>query len=281
MYLRTTTSDMHSPLLAKLISGTLWDLIFYTMIVAVAHAIWLRQDARRRKEESLWLRGELAQSRFEALTLQLQPHFLFNSLNAISELVYRDPKLADRALTRLAELLRMALASSGQIEGTLEEEQRFLEAYADIERLRSGGGLALAWEIPDEARKLAVPVLILQPLVENAFRHGLRGGGGSRIEVTAKVTDGMLSIRIADDGRGPGPAPISEGLGLRNTRQRLESLYGSEGRLELAAGGSRGMRVEITLPAHVLEDAEPGGPTAGTAREPARAALRTATEGAR
>src|SRR5262249_34308408 len=76
MYLRTTTSDMHSPLLAKLISGTLWDLIFYTMIVAVAHAIWLRQDARRRKEESLWLRGELAQSRFEALTLQLQPHFL-------------------------------------------------------------------------------------------------------------------------------------------------------------------------------------------------------------
>src|SRR5262249_16807346 len=96
----------------KILEGTLWDLVLYIAVVAVATATWLHEDSRLRKEEALRLEAKLARSRFEALTLQLQPHFLFNSLNAISELVYRDPKLADYALTKLAELLRRALASS-------------------------------------------------------------------------------------------------------------------------------------------------------------------------
>jgi len=243
-----------NPLYAKLIEGVLWDLALYATVVALAHASWLSRDSRLRREQALRLEAKLARSRFEALTLQLQPHFLFNSLNAISELVYRDPKLADHAITRLAELLRMALANSGQIEGTLEEEMRFLDAYAEIERLRSGGGLQLEWDIPEEARQIAVPVLILQPLVENAFRHGLRAGGGSRVDVSARVEDGTLRIAVTDDGRGLGGDAVHEGLGLRNTRERLESLYGSQGRLELSEGVARGVRVEIALPARSLRE---------------------------
>lgn len=242
----------HNPLYAKLIEGILWNLGLYITVVVVAHASWLQQESRLRREQSLRLAAQLAQSRFEALTLQLQPHFLFNSLNAISELVYRDPKLADYALTKLAELLRRALASSGQVEGTLEEEVRFLDAYAEIERLRSSGDLRLEWDIPEAAQHLAVPVLILQPLVENSFRHGIRGGGGSRVDVTAWVQGGTLRITIADDGRGLGEGPIREGLGLRNTRERLESLYGTEGQLTLSPRPSGGVLVEIVLPARSL-----------------------------
>jgi two-component system, LytTR family, sensor kinase len=243
-----------NPLYAKLIEGVLWDLTMYAIVVALAHASWLSRDSRLRREQALRLEAKLARSRFEALTLQLQPHFLFNSLNAISELVYRDPKLADHAITRLAELLRMALANSGQIEGTLEEEMRFLDAYAEIERLRSGGGLQLEWDIPEEARQIAVPVLILQPLVENAFRHGLRAGGGSRVDVAARLEGGTLHVAVTDDGRGLGGDVVREGLGLRNTRERLESLYGSLGRIELSEGAGRGVRVEIALPARSLRE---------------------------
>jgi LytS/YehU family sensor histidine kinase len=242
----------NNPLFARLVEGILWDVGVYITVVALAHASWLHQDSRLREAQYLRLAAQLAQSRFEALTLQLQPHFLFNSLNAISELVYRDPKLADYALTRLAELLRMALASSGQVEGTIEEEMRFLEAYAEIERLRAGGGLDLEWDIPAYARHLAVPVLILQPLVENAFRHGIRGGAGSRVDVRARVLNGTLRITIADDGRGLGQGPIHEGLGLRNTRERLESLYGTEGQLTLSPRALGGALVEIVLPARAL-----------------------------
>jgi two-component sensor histidine kinase len=243
-----------NPLYAKLTEGTLWDISLYIAVVALAHAWWLQQDSRMRKEEALRLEAQLARSRFEALTLQLQPHFLFNSLNAISELVYRDPKLADYALTKLAELLRRALASSGQIEGTLEEEMRFLDAYAEIERLRSGGVLRLEWDVPAETRRLAVPVLLLQPLVENAFRHGIRDGGGDRVDVSARIEDGTLRITIQDNGRGFGVVPAHEGLGLRNTRERLESLYGSRGAIELMGGHGQGVRVEIALPARSLVD---------------------------
>lgn len=241
----------------RLLEGTIWDLMVYLAVVAVATTTWLQQDSRLRREQALRLEAQLARSRFEALTLQLQPHFLFNSLNAISELVYRDPKLADYALTKLAELLRRALASSGQLEGTLEEEVRFLETYAEIERLRSGGTLRLEWDIPEETRRLAVPVLILQPLIENAFRHGIRDGGADRVDVSARVHDGTLSIVIQDNGRGFGTAPVREGLGLRNTRERLESLYGNQGNLELLGGRGAGVRVELSLPARPLAQANP------------------------
>jgi LytS/YehU family sensor histidine kinase len=154
------------------------------------------------------------------------------------------------------------------VEGTIEEEMRFLEAYAEIERLRAGGGLQLEWDIPEETRRLAVPVLILQPLVENAFRHGIRGGDGSRVEVTARVADGTLRITIADDGRGLAEGPIREGLGLRNTRERLESLYGTEGQLSLSPRSPAGTLVEIVLPARTLA---PAGSSAAPGRAQAPA----------
>lgn len=238
------------PLTARLLDGTLFDFVLYAIVAAVANAMSFQEAAQRQLREALRLRSQLAESRLQALTLQLQPHFLFNALHAISELVYQDPKLADRAINRLSELLRMALASSGQIEGTLEEELRFLDAYAEIERLRLGERFRLNVDVPAETLRMTVPVLLLQPLVENAFRHGLRRGGTS-VEVSARHHDGELILTVRDDGPGPGASP-SEGIGLRNTRARLESLYGAGQRLELRARPGGGAEVELSLPVRTL-----------------------------
>lgn len=247
------------PYSARMLDGTLFDIVLYSIVAAVANAMYFQASAQRQSTEALRLRSQLAESRLQALTLQLQPHFLFNALHGISELVYRDPRSADRALARLAELLRMALASSGQLEGTLDEEMRFLEAYAEIERMRAGGKLRLDVDVPAEARRLAVPVLILQPLVENAFRHGLRGGGGESVSVRARCVDGVLRIVVSNDGRDlVAGAPI-EGVGLRNTRMRLETLYGERQGLTLRSRSGGGAEVELWLPQRRIESAAADG----------------------
>jgi hypothetical protein len=248
-------SPAHLPYSARLLDNLVFDVVLYSIVAAVGNALTFQASAQRQTTEALRLRSQLAESRLQALTLQLQPHFLFNSLHGISELVYRDPRSADRALARLAELLRMALASSGQLEGTLEEEVRFLEAYSEIERMRVGGRLRLEVDIPAELRRLAVPVLILQPLVENAFRHGLRGGHGETVTVTARAEDGALRIQVANDGRDLAPGPIVEGLGLSNTRMRIETLYGARQSLTLRPRPGGGAEVELCLPVRHIEAA--------------------------
>jgi signal transduction histidine kinase len=259
MFTRVSPEPMST--LPQLMSGLMFDLVLYAIVVVLWHALEFQRLEQRRREEALQLRSELAESRLQVLTMQLQPHFLFNTLHAISELIYRDPALADRAISHVAELLRMALASSGQLEGTLGEELVFLSAYYELERLRSASPFTLAIDVPADERHLALPVLILQPLVENAFRHGLRAGGGTTVTVRARRDGARLQIAVEDDGRGLPDGPLREGLGLHNTRARLENLYDGRHRLSIAAREGGGAAVTIEIPAYRLEPA--GAPAFG------------------
>jgi hypothetical protein len=226
--------------------GLVFDLVRYLMLVAGTHAVDFRTLYERQRSEALELRAELLEAQLAMLRLQLQPHFLFNALHAISELVYRDARLADRAITRLADLLRGSLASEVGHEVALDAELELLDAYLDIERLRAGDALTISFDIEPAARPLAVPNLLLQPLVENALRHGIRGRSRGHVLVGARRRGESLEMRIEDDGAGLA-GPVRDGLGLRATRARLRGLYGEEQslRVEPRIGGGAVTRVEI------------------------------------
>jgi len=185
----------------------------------------------------------------QLLRMQLQPHFLFNTLHAISALVHKDPEAADRMITRLSEFLRLTLESAGIQEIALKGELESLDKYLEIEQVRFGDRLTVTRSIESGALDLLVPHLILQPLVENAVRHSIapRAAGG-RIEIVARRDAGNLVIEVFDDGTGATAETLREGVGLTNTKARLEQLYGSSQRLEIRTEPS-GFRVRLSLPA--------------------------------
>jgi len=230
---------------------------FHSRLLAcwVLFGIWHGIDYYRRYQmrelKASQLEGQLARAQLESLRTQLQPHFLFNTMHAISALMYRDIDAADRMITRLADFLRLTLESSGVQEVPLKRELEYLSKYVEIEQVRFGERLEVRESIEPAAFDLMVPNLILQPLVENAVRHGIapRASGG-RVEVTATVSDGRLTIDVQDDGLGP-KQQIVEGVGLSNTRARLRQLYGDCGTLELGAATKSGFRARLTLPAKV------------------------------
>jgi LytS/YehU family sensor histidine kinase len=215
----------------------------------VRHAIEYYRRYQNRELKASQLEARLAQAQLEVLKMQLQPHFLFNTLHAISALMYRDVESADRMITRLSDFLRLAIESSGVQEVPLKREMEFLDKYLEIEQVRFGERLDVRRWIDAAALDLLVPNLVLQPLVENAVRHGIapRAEGG-RIEVIARVAAGLLTVEVLDDGPGPS-GEISEGVGLSNTRARLEQLYGAAARLELGAGPHGGFLARLTIPA--------------------------------
>ena len=231
-----------------LLQGILLDVLRYALVAAAVHAFDYYRLYRRREIESLRLAAELESARLHVLKMQLQPHFLFNTLHAISELVYRDPKLADRALTRLADLLRTMLAAAEHHEAPLADELAFVESYLDIERIRRGGALEVHVEADDETRRARVPNLVLQPLVENALRHGLRGRPAGTIRITARHAPGVLRLAVEDDGRGLPEGDWVEGLGIGSTRVRLAALYGPGATVVLSRAAAGGTRVELTIP---------------------------------
>jgi two-component system LytT family sensor kinase len=224
-----------------LLAGLFFDVFIYAAIVATVHAVTAQGQALR-------LRNELLEAELRMLRMQLQPHFLFNTLNAVSELIHRDPGRAERAVARLGDLLRWSLQSSSLKEVTLREELNALDLYLDIQRLRHGDGLHLRVAADPAALDLAVPSLLLQPLVENAIRHGVRGAPAGTVTVEARQVDGRLRLAVADDGRGL-DAGFREGTGLRATRARLDGLYGEDQEMRLGAGENGGTRVEVTIPA--------------------------------
>lgn len=195
------------------------------------------------------LKARLARSELQALKLQLQPHFLFNTLNTITALVHRDPVRAEQMVSGLSELLRASLGSAGEQEVTLARELDVLQHYVEIQQVRFGDRLVVRVEAAPDIQGALVPNLILQPLVENALKHGLSSrvqGGQVRVEA---VRDGVwLSLRVVDDGVGEAPGVVRrEGVGLSNTRARLQQLYGEHHRMEVA-GDASGFRVLIDLP---------------------------------
>jgi sensor histidine kinase YesM len=222
-------------------------------IVLTCHQAW---NYHRRYQEGQMrasrLEAQLAKAQLQALKMQLHPHFLFNSLHAISELVHEDPDAAERMIARLSEFLRLTLAHVGVQEVTLSEELDFLKSYLEIEKMRFEDRLKIDFRIDPASLGAWVPNLILQPLVENALRHGLASrAGDATLRIECGRRDGSLSMKVFDDGPGletaePGKTP--EGVGLGNTRERLERLYGAEQRLELCNVPAGGFEVTIQIP---------------------------------
>jgi two-component system, LytTR family, sensor kinase len=237
-----------APLPGALVGGILFDVFIYATIVATWHAVAAHGQALR-------LRNELLEAELRTLRMQLQPHFLFNTLNTVSELIHRDPDLAERAVARLGDLLRWSLKTSSLGEVPLREELHALDLYLDIQRLRHGEGLTLRVDAEPAVLACGVPSLLLQPLVENAIRHGIGSARGT-VSVEARREDGRVVLRVSDDGAGLAPVH-REGTGLRTTRTRLRKLYGDDHVLRLAGGPRGGTTVEIVVPAR---EPAPAGP---------------------
>ncbi len=249
-------ADLGSFLLFRLFTES---LPFWAMI-ALIHAFEFRRRYRQREVEAARLETQLAESRLEALTAQLHPHFLFNTLQGISTLMHRDVEAADAMLSRLSDLLRQTLQRGERQEAPLGEEMEMLNHYVEISRERFKDRLVFETQISPEAHNALVPFFILQHLVENALQHGIaRRAGVGRVSVSARRQGETLHLNVTDDGPGlakEGRAFPREGIGLTNTRQRLRELYGDRQSLTLEAPPAGGLRVEMIIPYRAAPAAE-------------------------
>jgi two-component system, LytTR family, sensor kinase len=232
------------------------DLLIYCQVVAATEAFAHAWESRRRGIAVATYARQLAEARLHVLSAQLQPHFLFNTLHAISALVYEDPARAERLLARLSEMLRLTLRSGTRVETTLEEELALLRRYAEIQEARYGERLRVAFEVEPGVRGAMVPRLILQPLVENAIRHGItRRITPGRVDVRAWEGEGRLHLAVCDDGVGL-PASLREGVGLGITRARLRQLYGTEQRVDLRSPPGGGAVCALSIPLRLADSPE-------------------------
>jgi signal transduction histidine kinase len=235
------------------------DLLIYCQVVAATEAFAHAWESRRRGIAAATYARQLAEARLHVLSAQLQPHFLFNTLHAISALVYEDPARADRLLARLSEMLRLTLRSGTRVETTLDEELALLRRYAEIQEARYGERLRVAFEVEPGVRGAMVPRLILQPLVENAIRHGItRRITPGRVDVRAWEGEGRLHLAVCDDGVGL-PASLREGVGLGITRARLRQLYGTEQRVDLRSPPGGGAVCALSIPLRLADSPEVAG----------------------
>jgi two-component system LytT family sensor kinase len=236
------------------------NVFTYFVIVAAAHAVDYYHLSRERRLRAERLQAQLTSAQLEVLKMQLQPHFLFNTLNTISELVHEDSDAADRMITRLGDLLRLSLDNAGRQEVALKQELEFLQAYLEIETTRFEDRLSIHLDVEPDTLDARVPNLVLQPLVENAIHHGIASSSApGRVDIIARRMDGRLELEVRDSGTGLRGAPAPrEGVGLRNTRARLQQLYGADHRFELRGGATGGVIVNISFPFRV-EAGDVGG----------------------
>jgi hypothetical protein len=243
------------------LASTLLDLLAYGAVLGLAHSVHFYRRFREREHRALLLESNLAQARLTALRAQLQPHFLFNSLNAIATLLRRDAQLAESTLVSLSELLRLALGLSDRSEVTLREEMQFVQRYLEIQQTRFGGKLRFEQEIESTALECLVPTLLLQPLVENAIRHGIEPmDNAGLVRLAARQEGPPLVLTVEDDGAGliqanakpPERPQGGTGIGLANLRERLKTLYGSAQKFELLPRAEGGTLVRIEVPWHTV-----------------------------
>lgn len=237
------------------------ELMVYVIILLVGftRSYYLQKKERQEEAERLEqrtqsLEAQLTEARLEALRMQLNPHFLFNTLHAISTLVDRDPGGVRRMIARLSELLRHVLDEEAPQEVPLSQELDFLDDYLEIQSIRFQGRLDIETDVPAEIQEAQVPNLILQPIVENALKHGasqVRGVG--RIEIEGRREKNRLILSVRDNGPGLPPSQ-EDGLGLRNVRARLQELYGDEQALHLEPAPEEGTVATLQLPYHTSED---------------------------
>ncbi len=228
------------------------EVLTYWAAVGLTHALIYYRKFREREIRASQLEAQLARAQLDALRMQLQPHFLFNTLNTISVLMKENVELANHLLLRLSDLLRLALRNNDTHEVTLREELEFLRNYLEIEQTRFQDRLTVRYDIDEQAEDAQVPNLILQPLVENAIRHAVAPQPGkSIVEIRAVRSNGNIEIQVVDDGPGMQPATANgKGIGLSNTRARLDKLYGSAHSFQLSPADGRGLRVTVVLPYH-------------------------------
>jgi hypothetical protein len=227
------------------------NIAFWCVILAV-HAVEFHQRVREREILTARLQARLSEAQLDALTSRLHPHFLFNTLQGISTLVYRDPAAADAMLGHLSTLLRKALSKGQGHELTLAEELALLDEYLAIVQVRFGERVVVVREVDSTALTGLVPQLLLQPLVENAIEHGIaRRAGAGKIAIRGVRAGETITISVSDDGPGlerPGP----DGVGLSSTRLRLGELYGARASLSLEPAVGGGLVATVQLPFHEL-----------------------------
>jgi len=183
--------------------------------------------------------------------MQLQPHFLFNTLNSISVLMRDDAATANKMLVKLSELLRAALKSESSQEISLKDELEFLRGYLEIEQMRFQDRLTVDFRVENETLDAQIPNLILQPLVENAIRHGIAPyAKRGKILIESRRENGFIELVVRDNGAGLQDSANENGIGLKNTQERLEKLYGERQKFEIISGADSGFEVRIKIPYH-------------------------------
>ena len=228
----------------------------YLLIALMSYAYSYYQRYREGQVRTLQLEAQLSHAQLQALKMQLHPHFLFNTLHSISALLSKDVEAARKMITRLGDFLRLTLENSGSQEVTLQQEMEFLSCYLEIERIRFQNRLVTRIDLGDQTLDARVPNLILQPIVENAIRHGIapRSTPGS-IDISAKQLDGRLRIQVRDNGPGlpehrTSQNQFKKGLGLANTETRLQRLYGADHLFDLSNDPAGGLIVTLEIPFH-------------------------------
>ena len=238
-----------SPFGAAVLFMSFTGILTYWLVVGLYQSIHFYQVAMERQTIAAQLETQLSHAALENLKSQLHTHFLFNSLHTIGILMQEDVDAASHLLVCLGDLLRMALERR-ENEITLESELEFVGKYLEIEQTRFHDRLKVQIDVPPDLLEVYVPSLALQPLVENAIKHGISvDSAAGRLEIAAKLHNGRVRLCVRDDG--PGPAPGSRlrlGVGLTNVRSRLKQLYGDESSLELIGGDGRGCEAIITIP---------------------------------
>ncbi len=213
-----------------------WEMITYWALVGLSHALIYYRESRGRALRAAQLEVKLAEAQLTRLHQQLHPHFLFNTLHAISALMHRDVEAADRMLMRLSDLLRMTLENLGQPEVSLQNELDFLEKYLQIEQTRFADRLTVRFDVQPETLDIRVPSLLLQPLVENSIKHGVaKKAGAGHIDISARRDGDKLLIEVRDDGAGLSEdalTALQKGIGVSTTRARLQHLFGADFRFE-------------------------------------------------
>ena len=248
-----------------------WEVMTYWAIVGLSHSVLYYRESRDRAVRASQLETRLVEAQLKALQQQLHPHFLFNTLHAISALMHRDVEAADRTLMRLSDLLRITLENIGQQEVTLQAELDFLAKYLQIEQTRFADRLIIRFDVAPDTLDVLVPNLILQPLVENAIKHGVaRKAGPGHIDIIARREGDKLLMEVRDDGVGLSEdafTALQKGIGVSTTRARLQHLFGADFRFEFHRQAA-GVAVLVAVPwrtgdeaaAQPQPDADKAGP---------------------
>ena len=240
--------------------GAFQYLVNYWGVVGIHEGLRILERHREEEMEVSRLESQLAHARLQALKMQVNPHFLFNTLNAVAARMHGEPAAADKMLVKLGQLVRRSLEQNPEQEVRLEQELLFMRDYLEIEALRFGSGLVVRFEVPTALLDALVPAFLLQPLLENAIKHGLAGRGGrGTLQVRATQEEARLVLEVQDDGIGPRPAfqaTPGMGIGLRNTTQRLEQMFGREQSFELRFPEEGGALARLSLPLR-LQSASP------------------------